>query len=557
MPEKTFRMKLPSWNRKRVIYAAIGILAVGAVFAYRAYDASRTPDVETVAPRRGPVVQVVSETGKVVAIEDLTLSFKRSGRVAKILAKEGDAVKEGQALMSLSISDLAIQRREALASLSSAEARYAQAVAGATAEDLRILEASVRNAETTLETARLSLEDVRASNASSLGKAYGDLDGQMETLFLKSSSAMQTLKNDVFDAAGNLRSDISSPDFGTQSTALSAFASARAAFASIEMSIAMYRASATDADRDSRSTAIIADARTIRDSAQLANTLMQVSSPVAGTSQASFDTRKTSVRSAWIDLNAAVNSAESQKLLVASTAASATTALNSAAQAVQSAEGTLESAKRTLESRRAPLRDVDKAVYLAGIASARAGVSLIDQQIADSTLTAPADGIVGSIDIDLGEVAQANVSVGTLISPSLQIEAEVSELDIAGIRPGQPVAFTFDAIEGRTFAGHVVSVASREIAKDEDIYYKVEVAIDEKDGIRIGMTADLDIEVGRADDALLVPRRQVYRREGQDYVKVLSAGGKIEEVEVSVGLRGRDDYEILSGVRESDLIVVE
>ena len=44
----------------------------------------------------------------------------------------------------------------------------------------------------------------------------------METLFLKASSTMQTLKNDVYDAAGNLRSDISSPDFGTQSLALSA-----------------------------------------------------------------------------------------------------------------------------------------------------------------------------------------------------------------------------------------------------------------------------------------------------------------------------------------------
>jgi len=552
-------MTLPNWNRKRLVYPAVGLAAVfAAVFAVRAYLASKTVAVETVAPRRGSVVQVVSETGKVVAIEDLTLSFKRSGRVAKILAKEGDVVKEGQALMSLSTSELAIQRREALASLSSAEARYAQAAAGATAEDLRILEASVRNAETTLETARLSLEDVRASNASSVAKAYSDLGGQMETLFLKSSSAMQTLKNDVFDAAGNLRSDISSPDFGTQSLALSAFTSARAAFASMEMSIAMYRASATDADRDSRSAAIIADAKTIRDAAQIANTLMQASAPVGGTSQASFDVRKTNVRNVWVDLNAAVNAAESQKLLVASTVASATTSQNAATQAVASAEGALDSAKRTLESRSAPLRDVDKAVYLAGIASARASVSLIDQQIADSTLQAPSDGIVGSIDIDLGEVAQANVPVGTLISPSLEIEVEVSELDIAAIAVGQPVAFTFDAIEGVTFAGHVLTVASREIAKDEDIYYKVEVAIDDKDpSIRIGMTADIDIEVGRKDDALLVPRRQVYRRDGKDYVKILTGKGKTEEIEVVVGLRGREDDEILSGIRESDLIVVE
>ncbi len=549
---------VPNRNRKRLIYGGIALAAVAVVFGVRAYEASKTPDYETVSPRRGEVVQTVSETGKVVAVTDLTLSFKRSGRVARIQVEEGDEVKEGQALMSLNVSDLAIQRREALAALASAEARYAQAAAGATDEELRVLEAAVRNAETALATARLSLEDVRASNAASLAKAYADLGGQMETLFLKSASAMQTLTNDVFDAAGNLRSDISASDFGTMTQALAAFTAARSALTSMEMSIAMYRASASDADRDSRSAALIADAKTIRDAAQLANAMMQTSSPVGGTSTATFDARKTSVRSVWIDLNAAVNAAESQKLLVASTAASVTTSLNAAAQAVQSAEGALESAERSLASRAAPLRDVDRAVYLAGIASARAAVSLIDQQIADSTITAPADGIVGSIDIGLGEIASANAPVGTLISPGLEIEAEVSELDIAGIKVGQPVSFTFDAIEGRTFTGRVAATASRELARDQDIYYLVTIAIDgEEPDIRIGMTADLDIEVGRKDDVLLVPRRQVYRREGRDFVKIVPARGEPEEIEVVVGLRGRDDYEIVSGIRESDLILVQ
>jgi HlyD family secretion protein len=550
-------MNLPAWNRKRVIYLAAAVAVLGAVLGVRAYRAAKGPDLETVAPRRGAVSQVVSETGKVVAVDDLVLSFKRSGRVAKILVKEGDAVKANQPLLSLSVSDLVIQRREAAAALASAQARYDQAVAGATPEDLRVLETAVRNAETSLETAKLALEDAKASSASSLAKAYADLGGQMETLFLKSSSAMQTLKTDVYDAAGNLRSDISANDFSTMTQALSAFTAARSAFASMEMSIAMYRASATDADRDSRSAALLADGKTVRDAAALANALMQSSTP-AGTSQSAFDARKTNVRSVWIDLNAAVNAAESQKLLVASTAASSAASVNAAAQNVASAEGALESAKRSLESRSAPLREVDKAVYRASITSALAALSLIDQQIADATLTAPADGLVGSIDIDLGEVATANAPVGTLISPSLKIEADVSELDIAGIAVGQPVTFAFDAIEDREFTGRVSRVAPRETSKDDDIYYKVEVSIDgEEPAIRIGMTADIDIEVGAKDGALLVPRRQVYRRDGKDYVKIVPPKGEPEEIEVQVGLRGRDDYEILSGLRESDLILVE
>jgi len=551
-------MNMPNWNRKNLVLIAAGAVTVAAILGVRAYRSAKSPAVETVAPRRGPVTQVVSETGKVIAFEDLTLSFKRSGRVAAILVKEGDEVKKDQPLLRLNTTDLAIQRREAVAALSAAEARYEQAVAGATQEDLRVLETSVQNAEISLETARRSLSDVIASNEATVGKAYADLDGQMETLFLKSSAAMQVLKNDVYDSAGQLRYDISSPDYSTQTQALAAYASAQGSFASMEMSIVTYRASASDADRDSRSAALVADARSVRDAVQLANALMQASVPLGGTTQTSFDARKTEVKAAWADMNLAVNAAESQKLTVGSVAAAATTSVNAATQAVRSAEGALASAQRTLESRSAPLRDVDKAVYLASVSSARANVALIDHQIADATLEAPTDGIVGNIDIDLGEIARADAPVGTLISSGLRIEVEVSELDIAGIRTDQPVVFTFDAIEGRTFAGHVTKVAPRETTKDEDVYYKVDVGIDDVDpAIRIGMTADLDIEVGHKDDVLLVPRRQVYRREGKDYVKVLTAAKKVEEIEVMVGLRGRDDYEIVSGVRESDLIVIE
>lgn len=545
-------------RNKKLLFAAGLVIAAAGVFGVRAYRASRTPDVETVAPRRGPVAQVVSETGKVVAIDDLVLSFRRSGRVAKILVKEGEAVKQGQPLMSLETSELAIQRREALAAVSSAEAKYAQAAAGATAEELRVLEVAVTNARTSLEDARQAREDVLEANEASLRKAYGDLTGGLESGYLKSSAAMQTLKNDVYDAAGNLRSDISPTDFSLQTQSAAAYVAGKSALARMDAEIAELRATGDRARIDALSSSLIESARTVRDAAQLANALMQSSSPAGGTTQASFDARRTSVKAAWTDLNAAVNAAEALKLSVASVAAANASSANAADQAVRTAEGAVASAERTLESRKAPLRDVDRAVYLAAIASARASLSLVDQQIADSTLEAPVDGVVGTIDVSLGETAQANAPVGTLVSTSLKIESEVSELDIAGIRLDQPVAFSFDAIEGRTFAGRVLSVAPRETSKDDDIYYKVEIAIDGSDpAVRIGMTADLDIEVGRKENALLVPRRQVYRREGKDYVKVLTASGAVEEVEVTVGLRGREDYEILSGVRESDRIAVE
>lgn len=545
--------------KTRKLLIAIGtVAAVGAVaFGVRAYQRSKIPPLKTVSARRGSITQIVSETGKVTAADDLTLSFKQSGRVKKILVKEGDAVTEGQPLLQLDTASLEIQRRQASASLATAQAKYDQALAGATVEQVRIAQTTVQNAQTALDARTSALADLKASDARALDASHTALEGAIESLYVKASAAMQTLRSDLFDAQGNLTQDIRPTDSAAQTSATNDFTAALSAFSRMDADILSFRSAADRDAEDAIAARLIADGKVVRDAAAAASELLQTSLP-SGITQTDFDARVADVKTVRSDVTLGANAADADASALATTKSTQLSAENAAEKEVEVAQGALTAAGNQLSQLTAPLRPVDKEIYASAVDSARAGVQLIDQQIADSTLAAPADGTVGSIDISLGEIATADAPVGTLVSSQLQIESEVSELDIAGIQPGQKAAIAFDALEGQTFDGHVLTVAPREITKNEDIYYKVKIAIDSRsEEIRIGMTANLDVTTGHKDDALLVPRRQVYRSGGNDYVKLVPPGGKPVETEVAVGLRGRDDDEILSGVREGDRVLIE
>ncbi|KKS18636.1 MAG: RND family efflux transporter MFP subunit [Parcubacteria group bacterium GW2011_GWC1_41_7] len=61
------------------------------------------------------IIEVVSVSGKVKPVEDITLSFEKSGRIAYIPVRVGDTVTRGTVLASLEQSQLSSQLAQARA----------------------------------------------------------------------------------------------------------------------------------------------------------------------------------------------------------------------------------------------------------------------------------------------------------------------------------------------------------------------------------------------------------------------------------------------------------
>jgi HlyD family secretion protein len=153
-------------------------------------------------------------------------------------------------------------------------------------------------------------------------------------------------------------------------------------------------------------------------------------------------------------------------------------------------------------------------------------------------------------------VAQNTPIVSVISDADLEIEANVPEVDIGKLNPGNPVSITFDAFPNETFSGSISYIDPAETIIDGVVNFKITIAFAAPSGsVRSGLTANLAIESARKDDVLFLPQFAIIEDSRGAFVqKVIN--DVIQEIPVTTGLRGHDgNVEIVSGVLESDSVV--
>lgn len=159
-----------SWIGRGAAGVVLIALVGGVVVAQRLSTGSSKVEIRTAPAARGSVLQTVAVSGAVNPAAQVRLNFKSSGRLADVMVKVGDQVAASQALARLDTSDTEIALRQAQANLLSAQARYDQTLAGATAEDIAIAKQTVDNATRMLEETRRSTTNDLATSQQSFTK---------------------------------------------------------------------------------------------------------------------------------------------------------------------------------------------------------------------------------------------------------------------------------------------------------------------------------------------------------------------------------------------------
>ena len=181
------------------------------------------------------------------------------------------------------------------------------------------------------------------------------------------------------------------------------------------------------------------------------------------------------------------------------------------------------------------------------------------------TLTSSINGVVTSINVERGEKitsgTQAIGGGGTAIMTvadlsEMIVKASINEVDVGKLKKGQGVKIGFDAIKGRVYEGKVRRISPSGTKEDNLVIYPVEVEILNSDeSIRPGMTADLDIIVGEADNVVSMPKHAVMNIDGKTMANVKEKG-KFVPREVITGIEDAVNIEIKSGVEVGDTLMV-
>ncbi len=524
-------------NKKAIwVIVVIALVSIGIWQVFLKKEKSTLNVAEVI---KGNITQEFSETGQVKKGEEINLSFKNSGVIENIYVEVGEAVKAGDLLVKLKTNELEIQLQEAKASLSLVQAQLDKLLAGASQEEVKILQTNVENSQIALDTANQNLKD-----------SYENALNTLNDVYLKAYNAQNTVdliqrtyftNNDqegikVRENQGRIANSVSKIK-----TSLDV---ARTTSSQENIDLALSQS-------ETELTIISNGLKIIREACEEPTYRYLISSYqylISSTDKTSLDTQRTNINTALSNVISSRQTITAKKL------------------ATIAAEGQLKTAQNELSLKIAPARKEDVNLYQAQVDKALAKVRLLENQIQEMRLRSPVAGEIAEIKKEVGELVQpASQDVVIIILPSspFKIETNIYEEDVVNMAVGNPVEISLVALPQQNFAGRVVSIDPAEKLIEGVVYYKVIVIFDTAtssastpEGIKSGMTADLVIKTASRENVLVIPGSALQKKDGKTIVQVLK--DKItEERQVEIGLEGADNnVEIISGLEVGEKVII-
>jgi len=191
---------------------------------------------------------------------------------------------------------------------------------------------------------------------------------------------------------------------------------------------------------------------------------------------------------------------------------------------------------------------------------------LAEQQLKDTKVFSPIDGVVSARTVQVGQIISSGISnVGggtTVLTLSdlshIYVLASVDESDIGKVDEEQDVNITADAYPEKFFPGKVVRIATKGVNASNVVTFevKIEVTGRNKSLLKPEMTTNLEIIVADRQDALIVPSEAISRKRGKRIAFVKKSVGPSEEREVEVGISNGFQTEIVKGLKEGEELEV-
>lgn len=241
-----------------------------------------------------------------------------------------------------------------------------------------------------------------------------------------------------------------------------------------------------------------------------------------------------------------------------------------------------DNAKNVYDQAQAQI-DLDQAI----IDQRKAQLASAEVNLGYTDIVSPVDGTVVSRNVTMGQTVAASFQTPTLFLiatdlTQMQVDSNVSESDIGGVKEGNKARFTVDAFPKRTFEGVVTQVRQSPQTVQNVVTYDVVVGVNNSDlALKPGMTTATRIVTAQRDGVLRVPnqairyrpasatpaRERPARADGDpaqagaiDRARVwVLRDGKPTRVTVVTGLDDDDFTEIVSGELKADdrVIVAE
>src|ERR1700690_4197320 len=242
------------------------------------------------------------------------------------------------------------------------------------------------------------------------------------------------------------------------------------------------------------------------------------------------------------------------------------------------AQAVLEDAERTyqtaLNKQMTALRNINVsraeiARAKAGVAEAQATLDRADENLRNSTIVSPMDGIVLSRDVEVGDAVSSILVLGSQATKimtlgdvsDVYVLGKVDEADIGKVYLGQPARIVVESFKDTKFVGKVTKISPLGVEKDNVTTFEVRVSIRNPSGeLKANMSANAEIILEEKKNVLLVPESAVvydHQRNTSLEVPDLAHEKGRRQVSAKLGISNGVKTELVSGLKEGAKVILQ
>lgn len=530
------------------------IIIAGGYFGYGALFGNKSAtQYIAVTVEKGTLIVSVSGSGQVSATNQVDIKSKANGEITAVYAVSGQEVKAGALLVAMDAADAARAVRDAETSLETAKLELDKLLQPA--DELTLLQS---------ENSLIQARESKQNSEENLKKAREDGFNAVSTVFLNLPSIMSGLYDIMYSASAGLG--------GISQWNIDYYAGAAGKYDEMAYQYKTdadekYQAARSAYDKnfqDYKTASRFSDDATIE---SLINQTYETTKKIAEAIKS--DNNLIQFYGDKMTENNLKQSAQATSHL--STLSSYTASTNGYLSSILSAKNSIQDSKNAITS-----ADRSIAEKTLSLAKTKAGPDEFDirakkiviqqkedallsakQTLADCYIRAPFNGIIAKVSVKKGDTASSGISTVTIITKQKLAEISLNEVDIAKIKADQKSTLAFDAVSDLIISGEVAEIDAIGVVTQGVVNYSAKIVFDTQDErIKPGMSVSASVITDAKQNVLVVPNSAIKQQGGSAYVEILT-NDIPQQQPVETGLANDTMTEIVSGLQEGQRVVTQ
>ncbi|MBI1939886.1 MAG: efflux RND transporter periplasmic adaptor subunit [Acidobacteria bacterium] len=225
--------------------------------------------------------------------------------------------------------------------------------------------------------------------------------------------------------------------------------------------------------------------------------------------------------------------------------------------------------KQMVALRNISVTRADVARTQAQVGQAQAALERAQEDLRNSTITSPMDGLVLSRDVEVGDAVSSILVLGsqaTLVMTlgdvsEVYVKGKVDEADISKVYLGQPARIVVESLKEKKFEGKVTKISPMGVEKDNVTTFEVRVSIRNPSGeLKANMTANAEIILEEKKNVLLIPEAAViYDKDRDTSLEIPDPKGEKgrRKISAKLGISNGVKTELVEGLKEGDQVILQ